>query len=82
MHSRAGTKGTEVWKKEREIRDESVGREARRLVGRETEGADKGSTSGGNEAEGSLVRIREKKVQAQSESDEQVPVMKEEMRAS
>lgn len=33
MHSRAGTKGTEVWKKERAIRDEGVGREARKQVG-------------------------------------------------
>ena len=56
-----------------------MGREARKRRGKKLL---RESTSGGNEAEGSLVRIREKKVQAQSESDEQVPVMKEEMRAS
>ena len=68
--------------KEGEARAEpagQVGREARKLRGKKLL---RESTSGGNEAEGSLVRIREKKVQAQSESDEQVPVMKEEMRAS
>ena len=34
VHSRAGTKGTEVWKKEHRIRNEAVGREAQRLVSR------------------------------------------------